>query len=52
MVGVDGDAEGGVGAGNAVADQFWDDRGGMVQEEVGEGGELAVDGSLEMEGGK
>lgn len=41
-----------MGAGNAVADQFRDVWGGLVEEEVGEGGELAVDGSLEMEGGK
>lgn len=44
VLGLEADAEGGVGAWDAEADQVRDVRRGMVQEEVGEGGDFAVDG--------
>lgn len=44
VLGLEADAEGGVGAWDAEADQVRDVRRGVVQEEVGEGGDFAVDG--------
>lgn len=46
VLGLEADAEGGVGAWDAEADQVRDVRRGVVQEEVSEGGDFAVDGVL------